>query len=252
MAIADAMELLRCRVGWPPPGFAITSISFSIDRDIASVTGATLGSEAGTSIIFQGGNYYEFAISLTPEVGTWETASMTGLVAANYDLITNLTTDAVDASSHPNFDAGPITFGERTGWTVGPGDPASTAVNVVDNMSYDIISTSSAPEPSTSSLLVVSILLVGAIGLGRKEKRCVWHSTTRCGDESVITSTAPTSKFSVPDLIHLASINTLDSQHIENDEVPIYRYLVRWDSQHRDPSPVRHICQHIPKRRRIT
>jgi hypothetical protein len=147
----------------------ITSISFSIDRDIASITGASLGSEAGTSIIFQAGNYYQYEIPLPPEVGVWQTASATGLVASDYDLITDLTTDALDAAVHPNFAAGPLTFGEKTGWTDGPGLPATTGVNVSDNLYYDIVSTSTVPEPTTFSL--ISFGLIGAALSRWKHKR---------------------------------------------------------------------------------
>jgi hypothetical protein len=50
---------------------SIPSISFSVDRDIASITGASLTGEAGNSIISQGGNYYEYSIGLIPKAGVW-------------------------------------------------------------------------------------------------------------------------------------------------------------------------------------
>jgi hypothetical protein len=146
----------------------ITSLSFSIDRDIASITGASLGSEAGTSIIFQSGSYYQFVIGLSANVGKWETASATNLVAGDYDLITNLTTGDVDTSSHPNFAGGPITFGERTGWTIGAGTPVTTGVNLSDNMSYNIVSVSSVPETATFGM--VSLGLVGIVVAAWKRK----------------------------------------------------------------------------------
>ncbi len=159
-------------VYYPSVQGAITSISFSNDRNVASITGASLGSEAATSMILQGGNYYQYEIPLPPVAGTWETASKTGLVASDYELVTNLSTDAVNAARHPNFAAGPLTFGEKTGYTDPPGLPATTAENLVDNLRYDIISAPTAPTsvPEPGALNLLGLTIVGAAVARQKRK----------------------------------------------------------------------------------
>src|ERR1035437_7386425 len=53
----------------------------------------------------------------------------------------------------------------------------------------------------------------------------------------------------VPGLVHLASVNALNGQHVEDHGLPVDRELLSRDAKQRDTSAVEHIRQHLGKRR---
>lgn len=136
---------------------AIGSISFS-EQKMVTLTGATLGSVGATAIIEQGGNFYSDVVSLPVEANTWLSANATNLVASDFDLITNLTTETLNTADHPNFSGGgALTFGTRSGFTDSVGTAFSTDISVAD-LKYDI-----APVPLPAA---VWLLLSGMGSLG--------------------------------------------------------------------------------------
>ena len=52
----------------------------------------------------------------------------------------------------------------------------------------------------------------------------------------------------VPRLVHLATINAFDREHVEDDLVPINRYGFRWNAEHGNLPPVSHVVQHTSER----
>src|SRR5437773_11300942 len=53
----------------------------------------------------------------------------------------------------------------------------------------------------------------------------------------------------VPGLIHLAAVDAFDSQHVENDFVPIDGNRFGRNTEHRDLSAVTHVIDHVAKSR---
>ena len=49
----------------------------------------------------------------------------------------------------------------------------------------------------------------------------------------------------VPGLVHLAAVDALDGEHVEDDGVPVDGHLFGGDAQHRDPGAVAHVGDHV-------
>jgi hypothetical protein len=49
----------------------------------------------------------------------------------------------------------------------------------------------------------------------------------------------------VPGLIHLAAVDALDGEHVEDDGVPVDGHGLGGDAEHRDPGAVAHVGEHV-------
>src|SRR5581483_6297856 len=52
----------------------------------------------------------------------------------------------------------------------------------------------------------------------------------------------------VPGLVHLAAVDALDREHVEDDRVEADRHLAGGDPEQRDPAAVGHVREHAPER----
>ena len=55
----------------------------------------------------------------------------------------------------------------------------------------------------------------------------------------------------VPGLIHTATVDAGDGEHVEDDLVPVDRDVLRRDPEHGDFAPVTHVVDHFAKGVRI-
>jgi hypothetical protein len=141
----------------PSVSGAIGSLAFSADRNL-NFNGTPLAVAGVSSIIEQAGNLYRYVAPISTQQGIWETGSNSGLEASDYDLITNPTTGAADASSHPNFDGTLMLFGFSSGVSSSLSTPFTGDV-FTDNLSYDI-KTSPVPLPAALWLFVSGLSLL--------------------------------------------------------------------------------------------
>jgi hypothetical protein len=143
---------------------AIFSIGASVDKD----TTVPAGSYGNTfrPLIEQSGNYYLAAIAGQSIQGPGSTGFITfarsGLVASDFVLF-NFSSGTFGTGT-PNFAGAPMLFGltQITGGATGFNNTVA-----YDNLNLDIVT--SAPEPSTATLLI-SLLPLGAIVYRRKSK----------------------------------------------------------------------------------
>ncbi len=120
-------------------------------------------------LILQGGNYYVFHSIVTPYTpGVYQPTS--GTVSADqFDLVTDLSSGAVDTSMHPDFGGGPLEFGFTAGVNSSGILQPVTADLRYDNLSFDLMSaTNSVPEPETYTLMLVGL---GAMGFLSRLRR---------------------------------------------------------------------------------
>jgi hypothetical protein len=84
----------------PTVSGAIASLSFSADREL-NFNGTPLSVAGISSIIEQAGDFYRFVAPITTTQGVYQTGSKAGVLATDYNLITNPTTGAVDTWRAP-------------------------------------------------------------------------------------------------------------------------------------------------------
>ena len=89
---------------------AIQSIDASGDSFVY-LQNAALTDRFGIAIILQNGKYYASMIISPPINGVWQTYSLSGLVASDFDLVVDPLRQITDPTSHPNFSSGVIKFG---------------------------------------------------------------------------------------------------------------------------------------------
>src|SRR5262249_22158181 len=139
-----------------PAAGAITSIAFSLDRDVTFTSGTVVFSNASaTALLQQGGKFYLDSITGPAFVaGSWQTISATGFTSHGFSLY-DFTTNTIDSTQHPDFSAagGVINFGLRTGL----GHSNSLGTGFFDALSDNLsITVSTVPEPSSVWLSITS------------------------------------------------------------------------------------------------
>jgi hypothetical protein len=113
---------------------AIESIDFK--RDVYfKIQPGPLGVRTKGAVIFQNGNYYFYTKNTSPDNAVWQSANSEGLLATDFNLVTNLLTGEVDGNSHPDFTKGIIQFGTTIG-SITTGTTAQDYDIRVDNISY--------------------------------------------------------------------------------------------------------------------
>lgn len=177
----------RALVGFLNNGFtynpstqgAIASIAASLDQNLtfSDVLGSLGFTSAFDPLIEQDGNYYIadirgiFFPPGTPAGSTgYQTISQSGLVAADftrYDPSTGTT-----VPGEPNFSGDPMLFGLLVGASLTVTQPF-TVITDHDNLTFDISTASTVPEPS--SLLLIASALAGlggfSLAVDRRERR---------------------------------------------------------------------------------
>ena len=148
----------------PSVSGAVTSLAFSADRDL-NFNGTPLAVAGVSSIIEQDGNYYRYVAPITTQQGVYQTGSNSGLVANDYNLITNLTTGTANTASHPDFHDGLMLFGFSSGVSSSLSTPFTGDI-FTDNLSYDI---KSSPVPLPAALWLFGSGLAALCCIGRKQ-----------------------------------------------------------------------------------
>jgi hypothetical protein len=142
--------------------------SINLSQDVNMQSGGGVQAESAAFLISQGGNLYFLNIPVTANAGVWETASMSGTQASNWDLITNVSTLATNTAEHPNFSSGPLQFGFVTGW-ISSSSFDYSSIQLVDNLS---ITVNAEPTPEPATLLLFGAGLAGiSVGFIRRRKR---------------------------------------------------------------------------------
>ena len=143
----------------PGSAGAISTINFSLDKNVTFTPGTVVFSNAsGSALLEQGGKFYLDGITGPAFVaGAWQTVSATGLTASDFALY-DFTTNTLDTTQHPDFSAGGgvIDFGFRTG--LGHNNTLGTGFfdSLSDNLSFTI-----QPVPEPSSVWLALTLLLG-------------------------------------------------------------------------------------------
>jgi PEP-CTERM motif-containing protein len=144
---------------------AVNGIGVSVDV-YRLFTGQNPSQVGFSPLIFQGGNYYVFHSIITPYTpGVYEPTSGT-LSSSQFDLVTNLSSGALNTSIHPDFDGGPLELGFTSGVSSSGISQTVTADARYDNLSFDLMT--ATPEPAAYALILVGL---GAIGLGSLRHR---------------------------------------------------------------------------------
>jgi hypothetical protein len=138
----------------------IDSISFSSDNLINA--GVPLGAFSTNLLISQGGQIFQYGISLTTRENIYQYAQSIELLSTNFNLVTNFNSSAVtfDSSIHPDFSAGLMNFGFYRHWVDNIGYGAHNTFQRLDNFSVTI---TSVPEPTSYTLALVSLITLAAI-----------------------------------------------------------------------------------------
>ena len=66
-------------------------------------------------------------------------------------------------------------------------------------------------------------------------------------DRAIVESALDHDGHLVPGLVHLATVDALDRQHVEDDRVPVDRDFLGGDAQHGDLAAVAHVVEHVAK-----
>jgi hypothetical protein len=127
----------------------ILGINASADKLFASNPFFNLNSSFFRPLIFQDGNYYLAAISLSTTQNIYNHGSANNLQALDFQLF-NFLTGTFNPALHPNFSGDSMKFGLASRITANPGY-AGLVTNNYDNLSLGVTAT---PEPA-------SLLLVG-------------------------------------------------------------------------------------------
>jgi len=116
-----------------------------------------------SAVLSQGGSYYIHTIWLSAVEDIWQTGSQSGLLATDFNLITDQLALATNNLSHPDFNSGQIQFG----LLFATGNSGTIAQNWdirLDNVSYTV---SAVPLPATVWLFGTGLL--GLIGVSRSK-----------------------------------------------------------------------------------
>jgi hypothetical protein len=143
----------------------ISSFGVSVDQSIA-FTGAALSTGAFTPVILQGGDYFVFHIALSFTPGVYETVSDTMLTANDFDLVTTMSDETVDATVHPDFSGGPLELGFSSGTGTSGLSQTITKDALYDNLSFDLVT--ATPEPAAGFLMLAGLAGLALIGNARR------------------------------------------------------------------------------------
>ena len=140
--------LINSGFTYDPAAGAISTIDFSLDRNVTFTPGTVFfANTTATILLFQAGKFYLDSITGPAFVaGTWQTVSATGLQASNFSLY-DFATNTTDSTEHPDFSTagGVLSFGFRVGLghinTLGTG----SFDGLSDNFSMTL---TTVPEPS--------------------------------------------------------------------------------------------------------
>ena len=145
----------------PMSSGTLSTVTFSIDKkvNINPSPGSNFGN-AQSFLINQGGNYYVDAVALAPTQDVYLTGTLVAS-ASDFSLITNLSSGAVDSTSHPSFAAGVMEFGFRNGFVFDP-QTAAEAMILEDNFNVTLTqSVAAVPEPETYAMMLVGLGFLG-------------------------------------------------------------------------------------------
>jgi hypothetical protein len=110
-------------------------------------------------VIFQDGNWYAYYTIVTSyDPGEYQQASAV-LLPDQFDLITNLSTGAVNSSIHPDLGGDPFQLGFSASLVSSGVSVAFTSDAKYDNLTFDLVS--ATPEPSTIALIGSGFLALG-------------------------------------------------------------------------------------------
>jgi hypothetical protein len=116
------------------------------------------------AVISQNGNYYVSVITTPPVNGVWQSSSRNGLLATDFELVTNPLLQTTNPFSHPDFTSGAIQFG-TTIFTFNPPIGGATWDIRVDNLSYTV---NTVPIPPAIWLFGAGLLSL--VGMARRKK----------------------------------------------------------------------------------
>lgn len=142
---------------------AIQTIDFMGDS-FADMQPGPLTGNGISAVLFQGGNYYLHNIGLSVVNSVWQTGSQSGLMATDFNLVTDLLTLATNNSSNPDFTSGQI----QLGLLFATGNFGTIAQNWdirLDNISYTV---NAVPVPPAFWLFGSGLL--GLLGMARYKK----------------------------------------------------------------------------------
>lgn len=150
----------------PANSGALSSISWSVDKEVNIIRPANFGLfNAQTFVIFQAGNYYASAVSLSSTQGVFQAANVTTSMN-DFSLVTDLAVGTLNSTRHPSFSDGVMEFGFRNGYGIGPQIAAEMQI-LQDNFSVTLTPAVAAiPEPKTYVLLLAGLGLL-AWGVAR-------------------------------------------------------------------------------------
>ncbi len=116
-----------------------------------------------TMLLSQAGNFYTHSVVFPTVNGAWNTGSQSGLVASDFNLVTDLLTLSTNSGVHPDFNSGNIQFGMFLGaFTTGT---AATNWDIrLDNISYTVVNA----VPIPPAVWLFGSGLIGLIGVRRK------------------------------------------------------------------------------------
>jgi hypothetical protein len=152
--------LINSGFTYNPATAAISTIDFSLDRNVTFTSGTVVQSNAAaTALLQQNGKFYLDTITGPALVaGTWQTVSATGLTASSFSLY-DFTTGILDSTMHPDFSAagGVINFGLRAGL----GHVNTFGTGFFDQLSDNVsITLTTVPEPSSLWLLMATLAAI--------------------------------------------------------------------------------------------
>jgi hypothetical protein len=136
---------------------SIQSIGVSVDQ-LLTFTGLSPVAGAFTPVIVQGGNFYVFHIGVALTQGVYQTVADTGLLASDFDLVTNMINETVDPSMHPDFASGLMELGFSSGLSSAFANVTITKTAYYDNLSYDLVS--ETPEPRAAFLILIGVAMI--------------------------------------------------------------------------------------------
>lgn len=143
----------------PQTDGAIDTVSWSIDKYVQIISPPNSGLFNATGmVILQGGKIYDTTVVLPSTQGVFLTAGGQALRSSSFNLVTDPTTGATDASSHPDFASGLMQFGTRIAFGVAAGSGDYESLVKMDNFSVTVAT--SVPEANSALMALIGIGLL--------------------------------------------------------------------------------------------